>query len=161
MYKHWEYEGGTATSFIAYGPSVVKAGQISRQPGHIIDLMATCLDLAGATYPKMHNGHAITPTEGISLVPVLKGQSRPGRDALYFEHEGNRAVRQGDWKLVSTHPDDTWSLYNLKTDRTELHDLSQQQPERVRQMITLYDAWAKRAGVVPYDQLTQRSTSTN
>ena len=165
MYKHWEYEGGTATSFIAYGPSVVKPGRITQQPGHIIDLMATCLDLAGATYPKTHNGHAITPTEGISLVPVLKGQSRKGHDALYFEHEGNRAVRihagrQGDWKLVSTHPDDIWALYNLKTDRTELHDLSQQQPERVRQMTALYDVWAKRAGVVPYDKLT-RNASTN
>ena len=156
MYKHWEYEGGTATSFIAYGPSVVKPGQISQQPGHIIDLMATCLDLAGATYPKTHNGHAVTPTEGISLVPALKGKTGPNHDALYFEHEGNRAVRQGDWKLVSTHPADTWALYNLKNDRTELHDLSQQQPERVRQMTILYNTWAKRAGVIPYDKLTKR-----
>jgi arylsulfatase A-like enzyme len=165
LYKHWEYEGGTATSFIAYGPSVVKPGRVSHQPGHIIDLMSTCLDLAGATYPRTYNGHTITPTEGISLVPLLKGQSRlgqsrlspawTGHDALYFEHEGNRAVRQGDWKLVSTYPADSWALYNLKTDRTELHDRSQQQPQRVRQMAALYDAWAKRVGVIPYAKLTK------
>ncbi len=160
LYKHWEYEGGTATSFVAYGPSVVKPGQISHQPGHVTDLMATCLDLAGATYPHTYKGHAITPTEGISLVPLLKGQSRPDQsrpdpDALYFEHEGNRAIRQGNWKLVSTYPADRWALYNLKTDRTELRDLSQQQPQRVRQMAALYDAWAKRAGVIPYARLTK------
>jgi arylsulfatase A-like enzyme len=160
MYKHWEYEGGTATSFIAYGPSVVKPGRVSHQPGHVIDLMATCLDLAGATYPYTYNGHAIIPTEGISLVPLLKGpdwigQSSRGHDALYFEHEGNRAIRQGDWKLVSTYPADNWALYNLKIDRTELHDLRQQQPQRVQKMAALYDGWAKRAGVIPYGKLTK------
>ncbi|WP_020605189.1 sulfatase/phosphatase domain-containing protein [Spirosoma spitsbergense] len=144
---------------------MVKPGRVSHQPGHIIDLMATCLDLAGATYPRTYNGHTITPTEGISLVPLLKGQSRlgqsrlspawTGHDVLYFEHEGNRAVRQGDWKLVSTYPADSWALYNLKTDRTELHDRSQQQPQRVRQMAALYDAWAKRVGVIPYAKLTK------
>ncbi len=156
MYKHWEYEGGTATSFVAYGPSVVKPGRISQQSGHVIDLMATCLDLAGTRYPQTHRGRAITPTEGISLVPLLKGQSGPVHDALYFEHEGNRAVRQGDYKIVSTYPNDTWALYNLKVDRTEGRDLSQQQPQRVQQMAALYEVWANRAGVVPYAKLTKR-----
>ncbi len=156
MYKHWEYEGGTATSFVAYGPSLVKPGRISPQPGHIIDLMPTCLDLAGAKYPQTHKGQPVTPTEGLSLAPLFKGRSGPVHDALYFEHEGNRAVRQGNYKIVSTYPNNVWALYNLNTDRTEERDLSQQQPQRVQQMAALYEIWANRAGVIPYDKLTKR-----
>jgi arylsulfatase A-like enzyme len=155
QYKHWEFEGGTATPFIAYGPSIVKPGKIDQRPGHIIDIMATCLDLAGATYPKTFKGNPITPLEGVSLVPLFRGNSWKGHDALYFEHEGNRAVRQGDWKLVSDYPANKWELYNLKTDRTELQDLSEKEPERVKQLATLYDTWAKRAGVIPFGELSK------
>jgi arylsulfatase A-like enzyme len=155
QYKHWEFEGGTATPFVAYGPSIVKPGKIDQRPGHIIDIMATCLDLAGATYPKTFKGNPITPLEGVSLVPLFRGNSWKGHDALYFEHEGNRAVRQGDWKLVSDYPANKWELYNLKIDRTELQDLSEKEPERVKQLATLYDTWAKRAGVIPFGELSK------
>src|SRR5690606_4954829 len=110
-FKHWEYEGGTATPFIAYGPGLVKPGLMSKQPAHIIDLMATCLDLAGVNYPKTYKGNVITPTEGTSLVPVFQNKKWKGHEALFFEHEGNRAVRQGDWKLVSEYPENRWQLY--------------------------------------------------
>lgn len=156
LYKHWEFEGGTATPFIAYGPGIVQPNRIDQRPGHITDIMATCLDLAGATYPKTYNGHSITPLEGISLVPVFRGKPWKGHDALFFEHEGNRAVRQGDWKLVSNYPDNRWELYNLKTDRTELQDVSQKEPQRVKQMAALYDVWAQRAGVIPFAELTKK-----
>lgn len=152
-YKHWEYEGGNATSFIAYGPSVVKPGQVDHRPAHIIDIMATCLELAGGTYPKQHKGRDIVPTEGLSLVPVFKQTAWKGHEALFFEHEGSRAVRQGDWKLVSAYPAKSWELYNVKTDRTELNNRSDQEPQRVKQMADLYDAWTKRAGVVPFETL--------
>jgi arylsulfatase A-like enzyme len=155
QYKHWEYEGGTATPFVVYGPSIVKPGKIDQRPAHIVDVMTTCLDLAGATYPKTHKGNAITPAEGVSLVPVFRGNTWKGHEALYFEHEGNRAVRQGDWKLVSEFPSNRWELYNLKTDRTELQDVSGKEPQRVKAMAALYDVWAQRAGVIPFAELTK------
>lgn len=156
LYKHWESEGGTATSFIAYGPSIVQPGKIDQRPGHIIDIMATCLDLAGGTYPKSYKGKNIVPTEGVSLVPLFKGKSWKGHEALFFEHEGNRAVRQGDWKLVSDYPANQWQLYNLKADRTELQDLAGKQPQRVKEMESMYTAWAKRAGVIQFDELIKK-----
>lgn len=153
LFKHWEYEGGTATPFIANGPSIIKKHIQSAQPGHLIDLMATCLDAAGVAYPKTYNGNIITPTEGISLLPLMQGKSWKGNNALFFEHEGNRAVRRGDWKLVSQYPENKWQLYNIKTDRAELNDLSTQYPDRMKAMIALYDEWAPRAGVVSFDKL--------
>ncbi|WP_146901425.1 arylsulfatase [Adhaeribacter aerolatus] len=154
-YKHLEHEGGIATPFIAYYPGVIKGGSLNHQPAHITDLMATCLELAGVKYPETYQGNVIKPLEGISLMPLFKGQQWAGHKAIYFEHEGNRAVRQGDWKLLSSYPENKWELYNLKTDRTELHDLSQSQPEKVKALASLYDAWASRAGVVPFAQLVQ------
>lgn len=155
LFKHWEYEGGTATPFIAYFPDVIKPGSIVNKPAHIIDLMATCLDLAGATYPKVYHGNNITPTEGISLVPVFKGQNWKGHNGLFFEHEGNRAVRQGDWKLVSQRPENKWELYNISTDRSELNDLSAKYPQKVAELEAMYKTWAIRAGVVEFDKLAK------
>ena len=156
LFKHWEYEGGTATPFIANYPGVIKAGGKIDQPAHIIDLMATCLDFAKVQYPKTYNGNAILPTEGISLAPLFEGKTWKGHNALFFEHEGNRAVRQGDWKLVSQKPDNKWELYNIKTDRSELVDLSAKYPEKVKAMAALYDAWAVHAGVIPFEKLEKK-----
>jgi len=156
LFKHWEYEGGTATPFIVNYPAVIKSQRYNQQPAHIIDLMSTCLDLAGVAYPKTYHGNAITPTEGISLVPLIKGKTWKGHNALFFEHEGNRAVRQGEWKLVSQFPENKWELYNIKADRSELNDLSAKYPDRVKAMETLYFAWAKHAGVIPFEQLVKR-----
>nr|WP_294895343.1 arylsulfatase [uncultured Pedobacter sp.] len=156
LFKHWEYEGGTATPFIAYGPGIVKAGQQSTQPAHIVDLMQTCLDLAGAKYPTSFNGIKITPTEGTSLLPLFKGENWKGHDVLCFEHEGNRAVRQGDWKLVSVYPANKWYLYNLKNDRSELKDLASQNPDKVKMLIAAYEKWASRVGVIPFEQLNKK-----
>jgi arylsulfatase A-like enzyme len=153
LFKHWEYEGGTATPFIAYYPGLIKPGGLSSQPAHIIDLMATCLDFAGVSYPKTYHGNTITPTEGISLKPLFEGKLWKGHKGLFFEHEGNRAVRQGDWKLVSQKPANKWELYNIKTDRSELNDLSSQYPEKVTELSTLYNEWATRAGVIPFEKL--------
>lgn len=157
LYKHWEYEGGTATPFIAYYPNVIKKGnQLSKQPAHIIDIMATCLAIANAKYPKEYQQNLITPTEGISLLPLFSGKKWKGHDALFFEHEGHRAVRAGDWKIVSEYPDNKWELYNLKLDRTELNDLSSKNPAKLKELATLYDAWAKRAGVIPFEELDKK-----
>ncbi|ALI97845.1 arylsulfatase [Rufibacter tibetensis] len=154
-FKRWEHEGGISTPFIAYFPNTIKPGSINHQPAHIIDLMATTLDLAGVAYPKTYQGKTIKPMEGISLAPLFKGQKWQGHDAIFFEHEGNRAVRQGDWKLVSMFPENKWALYNIKTDRSELNDLSAQNPKKVQEMEALYNAWATRANVVPFAQLLE------
>jgi arylsulfatase A-like enzyme len=156
LFKHWEYEGGTATPFIANYPGVIKPGGIISRPAHIIDLMATCLDFAQVSYPKTYHGNTIIPTEGISIAPLLKGQKWAGHNALFFEHEGNRAVRQGEWKLVSQKPLNKWELYNIKTDRSELNDLSAQYPDKVTAMVALYSQWAERAGVIPFEKLEKR-----
>ncbi|MEI6950007.1 arylsulfatase [Paraflavisolibacter sp. H34] len=149
-YKHLVYEGGIATPFVASFPGFIRPGRSSSQPAHVVDLMATCLDLAGVAYPRTFQNRPVKPTEGISLKPLLKGTAWKGHDALFWEHEGARAVRQGNWKLVSLYPENVWRLYDLKTDRSELRDLAAQKPQKVQQLAALYDSWATRAGVIPF-----------
>lgn len=150
-YKHWQHEGGISTPLIAHWPSGIPAerrGVLEAQPAHLIDLMATCVDLAGATYPQRFQEHPIQPMAGVSLAPALKGEALPDRP-LFWEHEGNRAVRQGRWKLVSKHPAG-WELYDLESDRTEMHNLAAAQPERVQAMAAAWQAWADQVGVRPW-----------
>jgi arylsulfatase A-like enzyme len=148
LYKHWVHEGGISTPLIAHWPAVItRRGGFTNQPGHLVDLMATCVDVGGAHYP----GAPITPMEGASLKPVFEGKQRAGHD-IYWEHEGNRAVRRGKWKLVSRYPDQ-WELYDLEADRTEMHNLAGAEPARVKDMVAMYDAWAKRCNVVPWGEL--------
>jgi arylsulfatase len=152
-FKHWVHEGGIATPLIAHWPAVVtQGGTLTRQPGHLIDVMATCLDVAGAAYPRERDGQPVTPLEGKSLRPVLEGRTRQGQEALFWEHEGNRAVRKGQWKLVSRHPG-RWELYDLEADRTELNDLAAREPGRVSELSSLYERWAGRVGVRPWDEV--------
>jgi arylsulfatase len=154
MYKHYVHEGGISTPLIAHWPKGIKAkGELRHTPGHLIDLMATCVDVSGATYPKTHSGKTITPLEGKSLVPVF--DNKPiDRQFIFWEHEGNRAIRVGDWKLVAKgrHGQDavTWELYNLAEDRSELRNLSTTQPERLKSMITLWTDHAARTKVTPW-----------
>jgi len=149
-YKHWVHEGGIATPLIAYWPTVIKkGGALTHQPGHLIDIMATCLDVAGAEYPTEHDGRKLTPLEGKSLLPIFKGRHRPGHDAIYWEHEGNRAVRAGKWKLVAAHSQD-WELYDLENDRTELNNLAPKYPQNVDKLRAMYERWAERCGILPW-----------
>ncbi len=149
-FKHWVHEGGIATPFIARWPAVMKtSGTITREVGHIIDVMATCVDAAGAEYPKVHKGKAVTPLEGESLVPIFCEGERKGHDAIFWEHQGNRAVRQGKWKLVSANGG-SWELYDLEADRTELNNVIKAHPDKARELEALYQAWAARCGVQPW-----------
>jgi len=150
LFKHFNHEGGIATPLIAHWPAGIAAkGEWRRQPAHLIDIMATCAEVAGAAYPKEFKGQAILPMEGRSLVGAFA--DRPvARDALYWEHEGNAAVRAGDLKLVRRGYGGAWELYDMKADRTELHDLAAAQPEQVKALAALWEAWALRAQVKPY-----------
>jgi arylsulfatase A-like enzyme len=152
--KKWVHEGGIATPFIVRWPARVgDDGALRHEPAHIIDLFPTFLDVAQATMPRSWNERATVSPEGASLLPVLAGGTLPER-ALFWEHEGNRAVRQGRWKLVSQFPGN-WELYDLVADRTELQDLAGRYPERVDAMAELYRAWAERAGAQPWSLLGQ------
>jgi arylsulfatase len=149
-YKHYNHEGGIATPLIVHWPQrVTTPGELRKQPGHVVDIMATCVDVAGAKYPAEFRGQPIQPMEGKSLLPAL--EDKPiRRDAIYWEHEGNAAIRAGDWKLVRLGRGGPWELYDLKTDRTELHDLAGAKPELARELAAKWDAWARRAHVKPY-----------
>ncbi len=143
-YKHWVHEGGISTPLIAHWPAGIKAqGELRSEPGHLIDIAATLVELAGVNVPT-----DTQPLEGRSLVPVFGGQPLE-REAIYWEHEGNRAVRQGQWKLVSKH-NRPWELYDLSRDRIEQNDLADQNPEKVQELVALYDAYAARARVLPW-----------
>jgi arylsulfatase A-like enzyme len=149
-YKHWQHEGGVSSPLIAHWPQGIdRSGQFESFPAHLIDIMATCVDLADAQYPAEFAGEKILPLEGISLAPVFTGKQLTRPQPLYWEHEGNRAVREGDWKLVSKHPGD-WELYNIVADRTEMHNLASEHPERVKELSLQWDAWSKRVGVLPW-----------
>jgi arylsulfatase len=149
LYKHWVHEGGIATPLIAYWPAGIKArGKLRHQPGHLIDIMATCVDVAGAKYPAQYKGNRITPMEGRSLTSAFDNEPIE-REAIYWEHEGNRAVRKGNWKLVSKHPGG-WELYDMEADRTELNNLAGKNPQKVAELRVMYESWAQRAGVQPW-----------
>jgi len=151
-YKHWVHEGGIATPMIASWPGhVAKPGSITHENGHIIDLMATCVDVAGAKYPG-GPGTTIPPMEGRSLAPALAGKKIARNDSFYWEHEGNRAVIDGKYKVVSKFPNQ-WELYNLEADRCEMKDLSKTETARLATMAGRYDGWAKRCGVLPWEEV--------
>jgi arylsulfatase A-like enzyme len=149
-YKHWVHEGGISTPLIVHWPAGFgRRGELESTPGHLIDLMATAVDVAGAEYPEVfHGGRPIQPMEGRSLVPAFEGKAIE-REAIYWEHEGNRAIRVGDWKLVAKGAAGPWELYNIRRDRSEQNDLAARQPARVQQMSLLWRAWAERARVQP------------
>jgi arylsulfatase len=156
LYKHWVHEGGIATPLIAHWPAAIRSGgSITHEPGHLVDIMATCLDVGKTDYPKTYQGRAITPAEGRSLLPVLETGRRKPHDALFWEHEGNRAVRQGKWKLVSRHPG-SWELYDLEADRTEMNNLAEERPEQVRELAGRYRRWAERCGVMPWQAVEEK-----
>ena len=149
-YKHFNHEGGIATPLIAHWPAGIKGrGELRSQPGHLIDILPTCLEVAGAAPLKERAGVAVLPPEGRSLLPAFANQAI-SRDALFWEHEGNAAVRVGDLKLVRAGRNGAWELYDLKLDRTEQHDLAATQPDKVKELAAQWEAWALRANVKPY-----------
>lgn len=149
-YKHWVHEGGISTPLVVSWPNGIKAkNELRHQPGHLVDIMATCVDVSGATYPAEYKGQSIKPMEGKSLAGAF-GNKAIEREALYWEHEGNRAVRVGKWKLVAKGRNGKWELYDIEADRSELHDLSEKQPGRAKKMADMWQTYAERANVIPW-----------
>lgn len=149
-YKHYVHEGGIATPLIVHWPGAIKrTGELDRTPSHLIDLMATAVDASGADYPAVfHDGQMIKPMEGTSLVPAMLGE-KVERETLFWEHEGNRAVRSGDYKLVAKGAKGPWELYDLLKDRSEQNDLSKQRPGLAKELEQKWMAYAERANVLP------------
>jgi arylsulfatase A-like enzyme len=145
LFKHYAHEGGVRTPCIVHWPAGLKAHGIAPDPGYITDFMPTCIDLAGANYPAERQGTMVLPHEGISLLPAFRGEPLPKRQ-ICIEHEGNRSVRDGDWKLVAL-ASMPWELYNLATDLTEMRNLAASDPQRVQTMAADWDAWAARCKV--------------
>ncbi|WP_100612795.1 arylsulfatase [Confluentibacter lentus] len=150
MYKKWVHEGGISTPLIVHWPAGIKAkNEFREQPGHLIDIMATCIDVAGATYPQTFNNNKVIPFEGQSLTPVFENKDLQNR-AIFWEHEGNKAVRLGKYKLVSIYKKDSeynWELYDLESDRSETINLIGGMPFKAKEMETLWKDWAKKVGV--------------
>jgi arylsulfatase len=149
-YKHWVHEGGIATPLIVHWPAGIKAaGALRHQPGHLIDIMSTCVDVAGATYPAQYKGSKIKPMEGKSLAAAFDDKPIK-REALYWEHEGNRAVRVGKYKLVAKGRGGRWELYDMQADRTELNDLAAKMPQKAKELAEMWQKYAERADVLPW-----------
>lgn len=143
FYKRNQHEGGTATPFIVRWPAVIKkGGGLTDQTAHIIDLMATCVQLSGCDYQALFQNTSKPPAqlEGTSLVPIFTGEPWSGHDALFFQLRDHRAVRAGEWKLTS-HEGKPWELYQMTNDRTEVHDLSAKNPAKVKELEALYEKW--------------------
>jgi arylsulfatase A-like enzyme len=152
LYKHWIHEGGISTPLILHWPQgIEQRGEIRHTPGYLPDIMATVLDISGVPYPKSLDGRTILPLEGHSLQPAFQADLTQ-RPPMFWEHEGNSAVRIGRWKLVRQHGN-AWELYDMLEDRTELHDLATQHPDRVADMTRQYEAWAARCGVLEREKV--------
>jgi len=156
MFKSDLHEGGISTPFIVHWPDGIKQKNEWRQtPGHVIDIMATCVELGGVEYPTFYYGTKIIPMEGQSLVPVFEKDELPDR-LLFFEHLRNRAVRDKQWKLVARKNGGPWELYDMKADRTEMNNLIDENPERAKAMIDAWEAWALRARVKPFPETEKK-----
>jgi arylsulfatase A-like enzyme len=148
-YKHYGHEGGVSSPFIMHWPAGIEVKNVIRnQVAGIIDIMSTIVDISGAEYPEIYNGNAIKPMEGQSLIASARFDENIERNAYYFEHEWNRYIRKGKWKLVALW-NGKWELYDMETDRTETTNLASQFPELVENMIKDWEAWAWRTGVLP------------
>jgi len=161
-YKHWVHEGGISTPLIVHWPEGIPAniqGNLVHEYGFLPDIMATCIDLAGTEYPEDYKGNQIYPLEGLSLLPLIRGSGKPVHiKPIFWEHEGNKAVRLGKYKLVhkwtADHPA-SWELYDMEADRTEMNNLAPSMPEKVAELDLLYEEWASGHQVIPWEDIRQ------
>lgn len=169
LFKHWLHEGGSATPFIAHYPKLIREGRIeSRYYAHVKDIMATVLELSGTPYPATARGYPTLSPDSRSFAANLRGRERDNPETLFLEHEGNRAVRRGKWKLVSYyneargfintpvgtgHRTGPWELYDLEADRVELRDLAAAHPQLRDKLIEEYGRFSERTGVSDWEEI--------
>jgi arylsulfatase len=160
LHKITAYEGGISTPAIARWPAGIPASardQFVREPAHLLDLMPTFLALAAARYPTTDDRRL----EGQDILPMIQGHPGNADRTFCWEHEGNRAIRKGKWKLVTLGSAfDAWELYDIEADRTESHNLAKDHPEIVKDLATEYDKWAQRCGVVPWSKIAPKRPAT-
>ena len=148
-FKRWTHEGGISTPFILSWPARIREPGIVHSPIHLIDIMPTCLDAAGASHPTERAGQQTIPLEGESVLPAIERRDWARERPIVWEHEGSRAVRQGQWKLVSA-IGGGWELYDMEQDRTELNDLYARNRPKAQELERIYAEWAERCGVLPW-----------
>ena len=144
LYKQNQHEGGVSTPLIAHWPGVIKGGAITDQAGHLVDIMATLLDITGTRYPDTFGGQKLRPLRGKSLLPVFQGKQREGHKEIFFEFARYKALRAGKWKI--SWQSGPWELYDMEADRTELHNLAEKMPEKVAELAKRHEAWLKELG---------------
>lgn len=155
LFKHWVHEGGISTPLIAHWPDGIEPGQIRHTSAHVVDLLPTILEVTGTDYPAEFNQSALQPLDGESFFSLLQGTAWERERPIFFEHEGNCAIRAGQFKLVCrfNHP---WELYDMTADRTELNDLFDKDKARAQNLIKTYHHWAERAGVLDWQIVLPR-----
>jgi arylsulfatase len=158
LHKRWVHEGGISTPAIISWPEQIKSAQLVSEPSHIVDIATTIYDVTGTTYPGEIDGNLLTHLEGHSFKDAIENGVWQRPTPIFWEHEGNRAVRDGNWKLVSE-GNNVWELYDMKKDRTELNDLSGERPDVLSKMVVMYETWAKRAGALPWPVVPEVTAS--
>ena len=155
-FKTYMHEGGIASPLIVHWPKIIRhKGSIRDKQGHIIDIMATCLDVTNAEYPLTHDGKDINTMDGLSLLPLIQNDEEIHEEGLFWEHQGNRAARIGKWKIVSSQSNnDVWELYDMKLDRTETENLALKKPRVVEFMKNEYKKWTEQTNVLDWNTLS-------
>ncbi|MGR3615054.1 MAG: sulfatase-like hydrolase/transferase, partial [Paracoccaceae bacterium] len=150
LFKHYVHEGGISTPLVAHWPKGFAPRATAHAACHVVDILPTILDVTGASYLSELGGEDIQPCQGESLLPLLMDKEWGREQPIFFEHEGNSAIRQGQFKLVRTHGND-WELYNMESDRTELHNIVGGDAKRAEDMIRQYQYWAEKTGVLDWN----------
>ena len=154
-FKHYVHEGGVSTPLLVQWPSRIRSRGVAHEPTHVSDILPTILEATGVRRPSTHQGREMLPLDGESFLSLLDGTPWVRERPIFFEHEGNCAVRIGDFKLVREFNND-WELYNLVDDRTELHNMAVAERSRVASMTKIYDEWANATGVLDWNILLPR-----
>jgi arylsulfatase A-like enzyme len=150
LFKHWVHEGGIATPLLVQWPARFASGGVAHQPCHVVDILPTILEVAGAAYPSELGGHPLQSLDGESLLPLMEGHRWTRARPIFWEHEGNAAVREENFKLVRKF-NQPWELYDMEVDRTELHDLSHGNRRIMGRLLAEYEKWAESVGVVDWN----------
>ena len=155
LFKHWVHEGGISTPLVVQWPARLRGPLVAHAPCHVVDILPTLLEAAGAAYPSEIGARAIQPSDGESLLPLLAGKDWRRAQPIFFEHEGNSAIRQDNFKLVRRHGQ-AWELYDMERDRTELNDLMGTNDPLTERLLRDYEGWAESAGVLDWELLMPR-----